>query len=281
MKSAKSTDRQTREQKLQTTPIAIIGMASIFPQSHNLSEYWDTILNKIDTIMDVPTSRWNSDEYYDPDPSAPDKTYCKRGGFIPDILFDPTEFGLPPNLLEETDVSQLLSLAVAKECLKDAGYGDISEASRENIGVILGMVGIGSKLVIPLMARLQYPVWEKVLRSYGISTEDTNSIIEKIKLAYPKWEENSFPGFIGNVIAGRIANRFNLGGTNCVVDAACASSLAAIRMAVSELIEGRADMMITGGVDLDNSIGAYLCFSRRRHFPKDNTSVPLIKIPMA
>ncbi|MEN6299024.1 MAG: beta-ketoacyl synthase N-terminal-like domain-containing protein, partial [Anaerolineaceae bacterium] len=268
MKSAKSTDRQTREQKLQTTPIAIIGMASIFPQSHNLSEYWDTILNKIDTIMDVPTSRWNSDEYYDPDPSAPDKTYCKRGGFIPDILFDPTEFGLPPNLLEETDVSQLLSLTVAKECLEDAGYGDISEASRENIGVILGMVGIGSKLVIPLMARLQYPVWEKVLRSYGISTEDTNSIIEKIKLAYPKWEENSFPGFIGNVIAGRIANRFNLGGTNCVVDAACASSLAAIRMAVSELIEGRADMMITGGVDLDNSIGAYLCFSKTPAFSK-------------
>ena len=145
--------------------------------------------------MDVPESRWKIDEYYDPNPAAPDKTYCKRGGFIPDIEFDPAEFGLPPNLLEATDVSQLLSLVVAKECLEDGGYGESREYRVKTTGVILGMVGIGSKLVIPLMARLQYPVWEKVLRSYGISAEDTQGIIEKIKLAYPKWEENSFPGF--------------------------------------------------------------------------------------
>jgi acyl transferase domain-containing protein len=256
------------DQKLKTVPIAIIGISAIFPNSINKQEYWENILNKIDAITDVPESRWNSDDYFDPNPVAADKTYCKRGGFIPDIDFDPAEFGLPPNLLEATDVSQLLALVAARDCLEDAGYGDSAGSSRENTGVILGMVGIGSKLVIPLMARLQYPVWDKVLRSYGIQDADRAGIIEKIKLAYPKWEENSFPGSIGNVVAGRIANRFNLGGTNCVVDAACASSLAAIRMAVGELIEGRADMMITGGVDTDNSIGAYLCFSKTPAFSK-------------
>jgi acyl transferase domain-containing protein/acyl carrier protein len=267
MKSPK-THPDPLDQKLKTVPIAIIGMSAIFPNSTNKQEYWENILNKIDAIADVPESRWNSDDYYDPNPAAADKTYCKRGGFIPDIDFDPAEFGLPPNLLEATDVSQLLALVAARDCLEDAGYGDSAGASRENTGVILGMVGIGSKLVIPLMARLQYPVWDKVLRSYGIPDEDRAGIIEKIKLAYPKWEENSFPGSIGNVVAGRIANRFNLGSTNCVVDAACASSLAAIRMAVGELIEGRADMMITGGVDTDNSIGAYLCFSKTPAFSK-------------
>ena len=98
--------------------------------------------------------------------------------------------------------------------------------------------------------------------------DDRLAIIEKIKLAYPKWEENSFPGSIGNVVAGRIANRFDLGGTNCVVDAACGSSLAAIRMALGELVEGRADMMISGGVDTDNSIGTFLCFSKTPAFSK-------------
>ena len=77
------------------------------------------------------------------------------------------------------------------------------EFNRENVGVILGFVGIGSKLVIPLMARLQYPVWEKVLRSYGIPTRISSKIIEKMKLAYPSWEENSFPGSIGNVVSGQ------------------------------------------------------------------------------
>jgi acyl transferase domain-containing protein len=262
------TDSKTKNDKPGTTPIAIIGISAIFPKASNKQEYWDNILNKIDAVTEVPPSRWNIDDYYDPDPRAEDKSYCKLGGFIPDIDFDPAEFGLPPNLLEATDVTQLLSLVTARDCLEDAGYGDEAKCSRENVGVILGMVGIGSKLVIPLMARLQYPVWDKVMKSYGIADEDRTAIIEKIKLAYPRWEENSFPGSIGNVVAGRIANRFNLGGTNCVVDAACGSSLAAIRMATDELIEGRADMMITGGVDLDNSIGAYLCFSKTPAFSK-------------
>ena len=249
-------------------PVAIIGMSSIFPQAEDLTRYWDNILGEVDCISEVPPSRWEIKDYYDPDPNAPDKTYCKRGGFIPDIDFDPAEFGLPPNILEATDVSQLLALVVAKACLEDGGYGDSRGVSRENMGVILGMVGIGSKLVVPLMARLQYPVWDKVLQTYGISDADRQAIIEKIKLAYPKWEENSFPGAIGNVVAGRIANRFDLGGTNCVVDAACGSSLAAIRMALGELVEGRADMMISGGVDTDNSIGTFLCFSKTPAFSK-------------
>lgn len=249
-------------------PVAIIGMSSIFPQAEDLTQYWDNILEETNCITEVPASRWDIKDYYDPNPDTPDKSYCKYGGFIPDIDFDPAEFGLPPNILEATDVSQLLALVAAKECLEDGGYGDSRGLSRENVGVILGMVGIGSKLVVPLMARLQYPVWDKVLRSYGISENDRQAIIEKIKLAYPKWEENSFPGVIGNVVAGRIANRFDLGGTNCVVDAACASSLAAIRMAIGELGDGRADMMISGGVDTDNSIGAYLCFSKTPAFTK-------------
>ncbi len=254
--------------QLRDIPVAIIGLSAIFPMARNTQEYWDNILNKIDCVVDVPASRWSIDDYYDPNPSAPDKTYCKRGGFIPDIDFDPMEFGLPPNILEVTDVSQLLGLVAARDALEDAGYGEEREFSRETTGVILGFVGMGAKLYTPLMARLQYPVWEKVLKSAGVSDADTQRIIEKIKLAYVGWEENAFPGTIGNVIAGRIANRFNLGGTNFVTDAACGSSLAAIRSALSELTSYKADMMITGGVDTDNSIGTYLCFSKTPAFSK-------------
>ena len=250
---------------LQKTPIAIIGQAAVFAKAATLSEYWDNILNKIDGITEVPPSRWNPDDYYDPDPTAEDKTYCKMGGFIPDIDFDPLEFGLPPNLLEVTDSSQLLGLVVARDAMEDAGYGLDREFNRENTGVVLGVAG-GQKLITDLTSRLQYPIWQRVLESSGVSPEDTEIIIEKIKLAYAPWNENSFPGLLGNVIAGRIANRLDLGGMNSVVDAACASSLAAVKTSVSELIEGRADMMITGGVDADNSPFTYLCFSKTPAF---------------
>src|SRR5450759_4675783 len=259
---------------LNKVPVAIIGMASIVPQAKNLQGYWDNIFHKLDCVTDVPLSRWDPTKYFDPNPNAQDKTYCKRGGFIPDIDFDPAEFGLPPNILEVTDVSQLLGLVVARDALVDAGYGEANPKQRETTGVILGFNGTSSKLFTPLMSRLQYPVWEKALKTSGLSDADTQKIIGKIKASYVNWEENSFPGVLGNVVAGRIANRFDLGGTNCVIDAACASSMAAIRMSVSELIEGHADMMITGGVDTDNSINTYMCFSKTPAFSKSEYPRP-------
>lgn len=247
--------------QLRHTPIAIIGMAGVFPQARNLEEYWENILHEVDCITEVPASRWDVDAYYDPDPRSPDKTYCKRGGFIPDLDFNPMEFGLPPNLLEVTDISQLLSLVIAKQALTAAGYGESRQFDRSQTGITLG-VAVGRQLATPLTSRLQYPIWERVLKSRGISDQETQQIIETIKLAYVDWQENAFPGLLGNVVAGRIANRLDLGGTNCVIDAACASSLAAFKMAVSELVEHRCNLMLTGGVDTDNSIFTYLCFSK-------------------
>ena len=254
-------------------PIAIVGMSALFPDAPNLHQYWDNIVNKIDSIVDVPESRWNIEDYYDLDAETADKTYCKRGGFLPDIDFNPLEFGIPPNILEVTDVTQLLGLMVAKSAMEDAGYGETNEKVLDATGVILGVTA-GMKLLGSMVSRLQYPVWEKVLRRSGLSGSDTEKIIEKMKKAYVRWEENSFPGLLGNVIAGRIANRLNLGGTNCTVDAACASSLSAMKMAISDLLEYRSDMMIAGGVDADNSPLMYMCFSKTPAFTKGENPRP-------
>ncbi|MBV8084476.1 MAG: acyltransferase domain-containing protein, partial [Chloroflexi bacterium] len=249
------------------TSIAIVGLAGLFPEALTVAQFWDNIVRKRSCITEVPASRWRLEDYYDSDRGAPDKTYSRWGGFIPNVEFDPLEFGIPPNVLEVTDVAQLLSLLVAKQALEDAGYGDVSAKpfDRERTGVVLG-VGGGQKLITPLTSRLQGPVWEEAMRSSGLSEGDAHAIAEKIKLAYVPWEENSFPGMLGNVIAGRIANRLDLGGINCVVDAACAGSLAALRVALAELEQGQADMLITGGVDTDNSIFMYMCFSKTPAF---------------
>ncbi|MCA9979535.1 MAG: acyltransferase domain-containing protein [Anaerolineales bacterium] len=258
---------------MQKNPIAIIGVSAVMPDAKDVQDYWQSIVDGKNSLKDVPADRWDTSAYYDPDPTTPDKTYCKRGGFLPEIDFDPMEFGLPPNILEVTDVSQMISLVVAKAALLDAGYYNAAKEVRERTGVVLG-VGGGQKLITPLTARLQYPIWKEALLSSGLSDEEADAIVEKIKKAYIPWEENSFPGMLGNVIAGRIANRFDLGGMNCVVDAACASSLAAFKMAVSDLLEGRSDMMLTGGVDTDNSIFMYLCFSKTPAFSQREYTTP-------
>ncbi|MCJ8280247.1 MAG: acyltransferase domain-containing protein, partial [Rivularia sp. ALOHA_DT_140] len=261
MPSKNSMSMNKVNRQLQHNPIAIVGMASIFPQARNIQEYWQNIVDEIDCITDIPDTHWNIEDYYDSNPrTKEDKTYCNKGGFIPQVDFNPMEFGIPPNILEVTDVSQLLSLVVAKEAMEDAGYDEKSEFNRENVGVVLGSAAL--KLGVPLSARLQYPIWRQALKSSGLSDEDTEKIIAKIQSAYVEWDENAFPGMLSNVISGRIANRLNFGGLNCTLDAACASSLAALKLAIGELVEHRCDMMLTGGVDTDNSISAYISFSK-------------------
>ncbi len=262
---AETVEDKQLNSRLRDCPIAIVGMASVFAESKNLGQFWDNIVESVNGIQDVPEDRWAIDDYYSSDKKATDKSYCKRGGFLPEIDFDPMEFGLPPNILELTDITQLMSLVVARDVLADAGISDENSYDRDKVGITLG-VGGGQKQGGQLMSRLQGPVLDKVLKASGVIEADRQVIIDKFKKAYIPWEENSFPGMLGNVIAGRIANRFNFGGTNCVVDAACAGSLAAIKMAVSDLLEYRSEMMISGGVCCDNSPFMYMSFSKTPAF---------------
>ncbi len=243
--------------------IAIIGMGCIFPKSSNLKEYWHLLFNGVDAIEDIPDdTHWKITDYFDPDPATPDHTYCRRGGFLPKITFDPLRYGMPPKNLEATDTSQLLGLEVARMALEDAGYPVNHPILQEKkVNVILGVTGT-QELVIPLGARLGHPIWKKALEDSGIPSEKQQEILERISGDYVQWQENSFPGLLGNVVAGRIANRLNLSGTNTVSDAACASSLSAIHTAVMELNAKKCDMSITGGVDALNDIFMHMCFSK-------------------
>ncbi|MDO8806621.1 MAG: SDR family NAD(P)-dependent oxidoreductase [Elusimicrobiota bacterium] len=243
------------------SPIAIVGIGCLFPKAENARRFWANIKTGVDAITDVPASHWLPEDYFDKNPKSPDRTYARRGGFILPVDFDPSEFGLAPNALEATDSAQLLGLLAAKMALEDAGYGPGKEFDRSRVSVILGVTG-ALELVIPLGARLGHPKWRKALSEFGITGDNAEAIISRMQEDYVPWQESSFPGLLGNVVAGRIANRFNLGGTNCVVDAACGSSLASLHMASLELAAGRSSMVVTGGVDCFNDIFMYMCFSK-------------------
>ncbi|WP_157101549.1 type I polyketide synthase, partial [Nocardia shimofusensis] len=251
----------TEDRRLARDPIAIVGMSGLLPHARNHREYWQNIVDGVDCTTEVPASRWSLEDYYDPDATTPDKTYSRRGAFLPDIEFDPLEFGLPPNQLEVTSTMQTLSLGVARDLLADAGATGSSWYDPSRTGVVLGTTG-PVPLMHPLAARLSTPVLEEAVRSVGLTQRDAEAVAAKYVAAFAPWEANSFPGLLSNITAGRIANRLGLGGINCTVDAACAASLAALRTAIAELQDGRADMMITGGVDTENTIFIYLCFSK-------------------
>jgi acyl transferase domain-containing protein len=108
--------------------IAVVGVSALFPGSQDATGFWNDILKGRDLLGDVPVSHWRIDDYYDPDPSAPDKTYARRGGFLSPIDFDALGWGIPPATLAATDTSQLLALIVAQAVLEDAARGQASRA---------------------------------------------------------------------------------------------------------------------------------------------------------
>ena len=225
-------------------PIAIVGLSAIFPGSVDKTGFWNDIVGGRDLITDIPETRWLIDDYYDPDPTVPDMTYAKRGAFLGDIDFDALTWGVPPNLLSQTDTVQLLALIAAQRVLEDATRVR-PEIDRDRVSVILGVTS-GQDLLGNMVSRLQHPIWRKSLREMGLPESEVDDACKRIASHYANWEESTFPGLLGNVVAGRIANRLDLGGTNCVTDAACASSFAAIQLAVNELTLHQSDPRALG-----------------------------------
>ena len=242
-------------------PVAIVGLSCMFPEAQSLQEYWGNIKNKVDAIKTVPETHWDPAELYDPDKTRPDFSYGKTGGFLPTYDFDPLANGLTPDSVESTDTSQILGLVVAQGAMVDAGYTVDRTFDRDRVSVMVGVCGT-LEMTLPLSARLYHPSWRRAIKAAGIDDDITSEIVENLGNSYVGWTEASFPGLLGNVVAGRIANRLDLGGTNCSCDAACASSFSALNLATMELETGRTDMVITGGVDTFNHIFMYMCFSK-------------------
>ncbi|HZS93651.1 MAG TPA: beta-ketoacyl synthase N-terminal-like domain-containing protein, partial [Chloroflexota bacterium] len=250
------------EEREETAPepcdIAIIGMSAIYPGAPNFHDYWRNILNRVDAITEVPTQRFNLEQYYDPDRlTNKDRTYSRWGGFLAPIPLDPLRYGMPPNSMPSIDTVQLLALEAARLALEDAGYAE-RPFDRENTSVFVGAGGYGGgDLGTWYGFRAGLP---------GVFGDRADEVVDGLGTDLPTWTEDSFAGVLPNVIAGRIANRFNLGGTNMSVDAACASSLASIAMACRELQTGIANVVIAGGADTTQNPLAYIFFSRTQAF---------------
>jgi acyl transferase domain-containing protein len=241
--------------------VAVVGVAALFPGSTEPDGFWRTIMRGEHPVREVPRSHWLIEDYYDPDPAAPGKTYSKYGMFLDDIDFDPLEHGITPVNVASTDTAQLLGLIVARRVLEDACGPDLARLDRARTSVILG-VAASTELVVSMAGFLQRPLWERTLVAAGMPSADAAAVCDRVGAMYSTWNENTFPGMLPNVVAGRIANRFDLGGTNCTTDAACASTLAAVHMAIGELATGAADLVVTGGVDALNDILMYMNFSK-------------------
>ncbi|HLV02076.1 MAG TPA: beta-ketoacyl synthase N-terminal-like domain-containing protein, partial [Acidobacteriota bacterium] len=189
--------------------------------------------------------------YLDPNSEENDRIYCPRGGFLKELAeFDPVEHGVVPTSVDGTEPDHFLALRAAREALGDAGYLD-RRPNPETTEVIVGRgtyVNRGNSTVIQHGIVVDQVL--QILRQLHPehSEEELQQIKRELKASLPPFNAETSPGLVPNIISGRIANRLDFMGPNFIVDAACASSLVAVDIGMRDLLSGRCDLAIAGGV---------------------------------
>ncbi|WP_428065491.1 beta-ketoacyl synthase N-terminal-like domain-containing protein, partial [Candidatus Avelusimicrobium facis] len=250
-------------------PIAIVGIGAIMPGALSKDEFWQNIQTGKYCITEIPASYWDYKLFYSPDHKAEDKLYSKIGGFIPEgFKFNSIKYRIPPQIAKQMDTVQHLAIETTRMALEDSGY-DKKEFNRDRCAVIMGNSMGGMKNEMS-NTRLNRPFLYEILKdtpTYKALPPDAEQKLmdemdEGVRQKFTPITEDSMPGELANVIAGRLANVFDVHGTNFTVDAACATSLAAVDQAVNGLREGNFDMAIVGGVDQMMSPSAYIKFCK-------------------
>lgn len=241
--------------------IAIIGLAGAYAGARDVQTYWQNILDKVDAV-DEAGAEW-AGPYVDADAKTNDRIYTTRGGFLKDAAeVDLSELGVMPNTLDGGEPDHMLALRFARDALADAGYLG-KPFDRERAGIVLGRGTYANRGILTMvqhgMIMDQTIELVRGLRP-DMSEDELAALKAQLKKQLPPYNAEMVGLLTPNVIAGLIANRLDLMGPNFIVDAACASSLIAIELAVRELLSGRCDLMLTGGVQAQCPPQLYMQF---------------------
>ena len=201
------------------TPVAVIGMACRLPGGINSpDELWSALLRGDDLVIEIPTDRWDPEEYYDPEPGVAGRSVSKYGAFLDDVGgFDAEFFGISEREAVAIDPQHRLLLETAWEAVEHGGINPAAVAGTPT-GVFMGVTH----------------------NDYAYLAADTGSLEGPY----------GFTGTSFSLASGRVAYALGAHGPALTVDTACSSGLTAIHLACRSLLEGESDMALAGGVSV-------------------------------
>ncbi|MGE5256399.1 MAG: beta-ketoacyl synthase N-terminal-like domain-containing protein [Hyphomicrobiales bacterium] len=243
-------------------PIAVVGLSGLFPGALDVGTLWTNIVGKKDATGEVRSERWiASPDIMVSTPLQADRAYSRRCCLLPDFDFDPRGLDLDPSLAAVLDPLYRVVLQAGRDALTGSAAPSLVH---ERTGVILAAI------VLPTEA----------------SSALTREIIgRKIKASVfgeaPSWNpdpstgrERYFASRVAGLPAAILARAFGLGGGSYTLDAACASSLYAVKLACDELRSGRTDAMLTGGVSRPDCLFTQVGFSQLRALSPSGRCAP-------
>ncbi len=247
-------------------PIAVIGVAAMMPDAKDLTSFWQNIIDSHVSIKEIREGRWPGPvEHFwtegKPGDIAHGYTYAKIGAFVEDYEFDWRRWRQPPGTIPQIDPCQLWAVSVSAKAIEQAGYGEgEKQFPRERAGVVFANALGGENRN---MSNIR--VWSnhtaELAKEHGMPASSKDAFMDAVNEHSPKVDEDTMPGELANVVSGRVANLLDLQGPNHAMDAACASSMAAVMDACRLLQTRQADVMLAGATDRTMDPATYAKFS--------------------
>lgn len=230
--------------------VAIVGIGGLFPDAPDLEQFWKLVRDGKTAVREVPTNRWQvaPADIYDPEVGKPDHLYSTKGCFIENC----------PQLPELADLDPLFHLLVTagRQAFADANTKELALA---RTGVIIGNLALPTETASKL---------SHALLGCTFAEQLTGKTPSDVSIPLPTNR------FVAGLPAGILAQSLGLGGVTSTLDAACASSLYAIKLAIDELLSHRADAMLCGGVSRPDPLYTQVGFSQLRALSKQGICAP-------
>ncbi len=244
-------------------PIAVVGIAGVFPGAPDLATFWRNIVDRVETAAEVPDHRWISpvSDMVRTDP-MPDKAYGSRACLMgPEVMaaVDRAAADLPldRDLLAGLDPMHRIALCAGKGALEDCAMDPVD---RSRVGVVLAAIALPTDAASAISREILGGAFSA--RVFG--GPPPGPIHWR---RYPAGRVTSLPGAL-------LCRALGLGAGSFTLDAACASSLYAVKLACDELLSGRADAMVAGGVSRPECLYTQVGFSQLRALSPSGRCAP-------
>ncbi len=237
--------------------VAIVGIGGIFPDSPDLARFWGNVETGTAATREVPPGRWLLDpaDAFDPVVGRADRVYSTRGCFVDGFRLDPDGLDLDPATLDRLDPMFHLALHAGRAAWRDAAT---AEVDRSRVGVVFGNIVLPTEAASAIARGTLVPTFAGALGIEPAEAEPFEPLNARV----------------AGLPAGLLAKGLGLGGGACTIDAACASSLHALKLAADELIAGRADAMLTGGLSRPDPLYTQMGFSQLRALSPSGVASP-------
>jgi acyl transferase domain-containing protein/NAD(P)-dependent dehydrogenase (short-subunit alcohol dehydrogenase family)/acyl carrier protein len=245
---------------------AIVGMGGLFPDAPELSAFWRNLVEKRVSIGRLAEDSDERRIHFRPEvlkkADKQDKSYTDLLAAIDALDFDPEHFRIPPSVAKHMDDNQKVALLITEQAM--AGHA-LDSVAKERIGVVMGNSGYGGlyhdfhrRFVFDrISSLLEHQAFLDEFIPAGVRrTLFIEQLREKALAGTFGLSEDSAPGMLPSIVAGRVSSVFDFHGQSMVVDAACASALAAILCGIQQLKLHQADAVVCGGIDMPcNEVG--------------------------